>query len=183
MRTLITVFVAAYFSGTVSAQQSSQPPKPGPEIKKLAVYLGQWSYESEFKPGPLGPGGRTTGAATAEMILRGFHIEWRWKDQDNTVGTQGFEILTYNPLNKNYPSSAYADNGGVLVGAYVLDGNKSSFSGKLALKGNDYLLRATEVFATDLMSFTRKEEISVDGKSWTPCFEARFIKAKSAPKK
>lgn len=182
MRALIALIVAACFSITAFAQQPNQPAKPDPELKRLAVYVGQWRYEGEYKPGPLGPAGKATGDATGEMILRGFFLEWRWKEQVTTVETRGFEILNYDPVNKNYASSAYGDDGSSSLGAYVFDGNTSTYSGKFVVGGKQYLSRVIEVFAADLMSFAQKAEISVDGKTWTPFFEAKFIKTKPTPK-
>jgi hypothetical protein len=183
MRTLMALVVAACFSAIAFAQQTNQPAKPGPELKKLAVYLGQWKYEAESKAGPLGPADKSTGRATGEMIFRGFFLEWRWKDQGTTSATQGFEFLGYDPVNNNHASSSYADDGSSSSGAYVIEGNMSTFSGKLLIGGKKYDWRATEVFAADLKTFTRKEEISVDGKTWIPSYEAKFTKLKPEPKK
>jgi hypothetical protein len=183
MRTLIALIVAACFSLSAFAQQPNQPAKPDPELKKLAVYVGQWRYEGEYKPGPLGPAGMATGDATGERILQGFFLEWRWKERANMVETRGIEILNYDRMNKNFTSSAYADDGSSSSGAYVLAGNTSTYSGKFVVGGKQYLSRVTEVFAADLMSFVQKSEISVDGRTWTPFFEAKFTKARPAPKK
>ena len=184
-RIAIAVCAAVLVLAVASWAQTPTPaPKPAPELKKLAVYVGQWKYEGEYKPGPLGPAGKATGDATSEMILRGFFLEWRWSEQGPTVGTRGFEILSYDPMNKTYPSSAYGDDGSSSLGAYVLDGNISSYSGKLIVVGKQYLYKVTEVFAADLMSFMQKAEISADGNTWTPLFEAKFTKVpKPGPKK
>jgi hypothetical protein len=183
MRTLVRLIVVACFAGLSFAQQPNQPPKPDPELKKLAKYVGQWRYEGEYKPGPLGPAGKATGEATCGMILRGFFLEWRWREQGITGETRGFEILRYDPMNRNYASSAYADDGSLMVGAYVLDGNTSTFSGKLIVGGKQYPFRVTEVFAADLKSFTQKAEISAGGNAWTSFFEGTYTKIKPAPKK
>jgi hypothetical protein len=183
MRTLIALIVTACFSLTAFAQQSTLQTKPDPELKKLAVYVGQWKYEGEYKPGPLGPAGKATGDATGEMILRGFFLEWRWKEKASTTETRGLEILNYDPMNRNYASTSYTDDGSSSSGAYVLGGNTFNYSGKFVVSGKQYLSRATEVFAADLASFAQKAEISVDGKTWLPYFEAKFTKAKPAPKK
>lgn len=45
-------------AATVLAQQ--EPPKPGPEVKRLGVFEGKWTGEAEMKPSPLGPGGKMT---------------------------------------------------------------------------------------------------------------------------
>ena len=183
MKPLIGLVIAACFSTLAFDQQSNQPAKPGSELKKLAVYLGQWKYEGKSQSGPSGPADKFTGNATVEMILRGFFLEWRWKDQGTTSGTQGFEILSYDPVNKNYASSWYANDGNSCIGACVVDGNKSTYSGKCVIGGKQYLSRITEVFAADLMSFVQKAEISIDGKTWRSSYEAKYTKLKPVSKK
>jgi hypothetical protein len=37
---------------------TAQQPKPGPEVEKLAYYLGTWKGEGESKSGPFGPAGK-----------------------------------------------------------------------------------------------------------------------------
>jgi hypothetical protein len=56
-------------------------------------------------------------------------------------------------------------------------------AGKFAVSGTQYQFREPFVLAPDLMSATVKSEISVDGQTWTPFFEAQYTKAKPAPKK
>ncbi len=48
------------FTLAVYAQPPSQPPKPGPEQKKLGYFIGKWTSEGEAKPSPFGPGGKFT---------------------------------------------------------------------------------------------------------------------------
>src|SRR5207245_5730454 len=49
-------------------------PKPDPELKKLHVLIGHWTYEGEYKPGPLGGGSKVKGVWDARMILGGFFL-------------------------------------------------------------------------------------------------------------
>jgi hypothetical protein len=183
-RIAIAAFVIVLVSAVaVWTQAPASAPKPAPELKKLAVYVGQWKYDGEYKPGLMGPAGKATGDATCEMILRGFFLEWRWREQVTTVETRGFEVISYDPVSKTYPSSAFGDDGSSSLGAYVLDGNISCYSGKLAVGGKQYLSKVSEVFAADSMSFMQKAEISSDGNTWTPLFEAKFTKVESAPNK
>ncbi|HEX9637557.1 MAG TPA: hypothetical protein VGB99_08495, partial [Acidobacteriota bacterium] len=42
------------------AQQTQQPPQPGPEHQRLGYFAGQWRFEGEMKEGPMGPGGPVT---------------------------------------------------------------------------------------------------------------------------
>ena len=48
--TAVLVFAAA-------AVAQMQPPKPGPEVKKLDVFVGTWILDGNMKPGMMGPGG------------------------------------------------------------------------------------------------------------------------------
>jgi hypothetical protein len=183
MKPLIGLTVAACFCTLTFAQQPNQPAKPSPELKKLAPYLGQWRYEGKSKAGALGPTDKFTGNATGEMIRRGFFLEWRWKDQGTTTATSGFEINSYDAVNKNFASSWFVDDGSSCIGSYVVDGNKFSYSGKCVDRGKQYLSRITEVFAADMMSFVQKAEISIDGKTWRPAYEAKYTKVAPVPKK
>jgi hypothetical protein len=51
------------------AQTSSAPPKPGPEVKKLGVFVGKWTAE-----GDMGPGGKAATTESCEWISGGFAV-------------------------------------------------------------------------------------------------------------
>ncbi len=78
-------------------------PKPDPESKKLATFLsGHWTYEGEYKPGPLGPGGKITGEYTGQTILKGSFFEGRETEKGATGEMHNIEIDAYDPANKNF---------------------------------------------------------------------------------
>jgi Protein of unknown function (DUF1579) len=180
--TILCLLLVVGFVFAMQAQMSA--PKPDPEVKKLNVYVGHWTYEGESRSGPFSPGGKFTGSATGQMILRGFFLEWRWKDQGPTVGTQqGLEIESYHAANKNYPSYTFVDDGSSCTGSWAINGNKFAYSGNCVDKGKQYRARVTEEFAPDLMSFVQKAESSFDGKTWNSSYEATYTKIKPASKK
>jgi hypothetical protein len=167
-----------------TAMQAQAPaPKPDPELKKLSVIVGHWTYEGEFKPGPLGPGGKVTGDWTAQMILGGFFLQGRFTEKGPAGEARGLRIYGYDPVNKNFPVQGYGDNGSTLSGVLTLTQNTYIFTGKLVVAGKQYQFKGTFVLAPDLASATQKAEISVDGKTWTPWFEEKFTKVKPAAKK
>jgi len=142
-------------------------PKPAPELKKVGVFwAGHWTYEGEYKAGPLGPGGKITGELTGEMILGGFFIEFRWTEKGAAGETHGLEIDKYDPVKQNYLTSEYHDDGSTASGAYTFNGNTCAYKGKFVVGGKQYMAKNTIVFAADLMSYTSKGEISADGKTW-----------------
>jgi len=171
------------FCSAATMQAQAPAPKPDPEVKKLSAFLGHWTYEGESKPGPLGPGGKYTGEETCKMILGGFFFQCQWTEKAPAGETQGLEMDWYDPVNKNYPFSVYESGGAMFSGAGTFSGNANPWTGKYVVAGKQYLIKGTDTLAADLMGFTRKSEMSVDGKTWTPLGEARYTKVKPAPKK
>jgi len=165
------------------AQTQTTAPKPDPEVKKLHALVGRWTYDGEYKPGPLGPGGKITGVWDARMILGGFFLQ----EQQTEKGTEGelrnLGIEAYDPANKNFTSNWYQSDGSVLTGTLTIKGNTVTWAGTMFAAGKQYQLREPLVLAEDSMSGTAKGEISADGKTWVPFFEGKFVKAKPAVKK
>jgi len=159
------------------------PPEPAAELSKLAIYIGQWKYEGEYSPEFAGAATKVTGDATGEMILGGHFLQWRSAERGPAGETHVLEILGYDPVNKNYPSRVYGNDGSMITGAYTIDKNVSRFSAKIIAGGKEQLLTVTETFAADWMSFRQKAVTSADGRSWAPAFEATFTKLGPEPKK
>jgi hypothetical protein len=180
----ISVLLFALVVCFATAMQAQAPaPKPNPEVKKLHAVLGHWTFEGEQKPGPLGPAGKLTGEQTCRMILGGFFVQCQWTEKGPAGETRGLEIDGYDPVNKNYPLSVYESGGGVFSGVSTFSGNTNPWTGKYVLAGKQYWIKGTDTLAADLMSFTRKSEMSPDGKTWAPLGEAKYTKVQPAPKK
>jgi hypothetical protein len=161
----------------------AQAPKPDPELKKLSVFVGHWTYEGEYKPGPLGPGGKVAGEYTGQMILGGFFFQARWTEKGPAGETQGLDIEAYDPVNKNFVSNWYLSDGSRFSGVTAISEKTDAIAGKFLLTGKQYEFKDTLIFAADLMSVTERGEISADGKTWTPWVENKWTKTKPAPKK
>jgi hypothetical protein len=181
-RITILLFLSLFCFAT-AVQAQAPAPKPGPEAKKLNVYLGHWTYEGESKPGPLGPGGKSTGETNCQMILGGFFLECRGTEKGPAGETHGLEIMGYDPVNKNFSDEFYADDGSRFSGAATVSGDTWTEAGRFVSGGKEYQARGTSTLAADLMSITSKSEISVDGKTWTAWEENKTTKTKPAPKK
>jgi hypothetical protein len=163
-------------------QAQTPAPKPNPEVKKLHVLVGHWTGEGEYKPGPLGPGGKITGEYTYRMILGGFFLQG-WSTERGPMGeTQGLEIDGYDPVNKNLTGNLFSDDGSTFSGVWTVSGNKWIWAGNFVLAGKQYMGKNTVIFAKDWMSATSKVEISVDGKTWTPLLEDKWTKIKPTPR-
>ena len=180
-RISILLFLSVF--GSAAAMQA-QAPKPDPELEKLSVFLGHWTYEGESKPGPWGPGGKLTGERNARWILKGFFVEFCTREKGPTGESQSIEIDGYDPANKTATWTVYFDDGETPSGVSAFtSGTTETWSGKFVFGGKQYLIRGTDVVAPDLQSFTEKSEFSSDGKTWMPDWEFKATKVPPAAKK
>jgi hypothetical protein len=170
------------FSVSVWAQAQAQAPQPDPELKKLGIMVGHWTYEGEYKAGPSGPSGKAKGEEFIQWIFGGFFLQ----DLEQETGALGDVrmalVYAYDPVQKHYVASGLTNNGGPASGTATVNGNTVSWEGKVVLEGKENFMRNTYVVAADRMTMTQKVEMSADGKTWTPFFEALFTKVKPAPK-
>jgi hypothetical protein len=179
LRALLVVICLA----TLTSAQG-QAPKPDPQVGQLSSLLaGIWTYQGEYKPGPLGPGGKMTGVYTGQTILNGFFFEGREAEKGATGETHSVEIDAYDPANKNFICNIYGDDGSRFSGTATISGNTVTWEGKFFAGGQQIFVKEPFIFAADRMSGTAKAQISMDGKTWTPFFEATFTKAKATVSK
>jgi len=129
---LLLVLVACF----ATAMQAQAPaPKPAPEVKKLRSVVGDWTYEGEYKPGPLGPGGKFAGEYTARMILGGFFLQEQFREKGPAGETRSLALDGYDPVKKNFPGELYSDDGSRITAAFTITGNTWTIPGKLVTGG------------------------------------------------
>ena len=87
------------------AAASAQPPvpKPGPELKKLDYFAGNWTSEGDSKPGPMGPGGKMTMTQDGKWMDGGFFVVMHSAYKSGALGDgSGTAFLGYDPQDKVY---------------------------------------------------------------------------------
>jgi len=181
-RISVLLFLLVFCSAT-AMQAQAQAPKPGPEVKELQAWMGNWMFEGEFKTGPLGPAGKHTGEMTCQMILGGFFLQCRFTEKGPAGELHGLEIDGYDPANKNFSSEIYFGGGGRFSGVLTISGKTWTYAGNWTIAGKQYQLKDSYTFAPNSTSATQKTEISADGETWTPFVESRWTKVKPAAKK
>lgn len=165
---IIIITVAACFASTAVAEQTNRPSKPSPEHQKLALWFGEWTYETENETTFLGPGGKFTGRMTGRPILDGFGAELLFVETGPAGETRTVEIDGYDPVAKNYPGMWMCGDGSLGQGTFTMNGNVATWEGTSMANGKRFKDRGTDAVAPDGMSFTKRWEISEDGKTWVP---------------
>lgn len=182
MKRLIIVCMCSFALSLSSFAQApttiAEQPKPGPEIQKLAYYLGTWKGEGETKGGPFGPAGKLSSTTTCEWFAGGFHLVCRGEEKGPT-GTRTFlNIRAYDEKAKAYTEygiSSLGDTEYQTGGSIV--GNKKIFTFDTDGGGKPTKLRYTEVQVSPTL-FTYHAEASIDSGPWTVIAEGKVTKVK-----
>ena len=183
MKRIVVAATAAAFLILGALRAQAPVPKPGPEHRKLSIWLGEWTYEGELQPTPLGPAGKYTGKTTARSTLGGFFVEWRGEETNAAGRFQWHEIDGYDAANKQYFWKFFYGDGSVTSVTYTIDGVNVKYAGNVLVGDKQYPIRGTAVFAPDFMSNVQTQEIAVDGKTWKPCSVFRNTKTPPGAKK
>ena len=170
---LAAAFVVAM--GTSAGSVQFAAPKPGAEHKRLGYFAGQWSFQGEAKPSPLGPAGKLSGTESCEWFAGGFQLVCRTKGTGPKGPGTGQAIMGFDPSRKMYTYYAinsYGDN--IFVRGQV-DGKVWTWTDETTVEGKTVKIRAT-VTEESATSYTFKLEGSVDGGAMMVFEEGRSTK-------
>jgi hypothetical protein len=181
-RTVLLLALLALIVPGLAVAQAPAPTRPGPEHKKLAIWIGDWTYEGEIFATPLGPAGKTQGKASVRSALGGFFVEWRGEDAGAWGAMQWLELDGYDAAQKRYTWDLFGSDGAGQRVHYTIEGTTVAYSGTQRAGNKEVRIRGTVVFAADLMSNVDKREMSLDGATWVPLWETKSIKSRAAVK-
>jgi hypothetical protein len=161
----------------LTAAAQTQSLAPGPEHKRLEVFVGNWTFQGEAKAGPAGPGGKITGS-DRNQLLGGFFIERQVEETGPTGKVTGRMMIGYDPVKKTYITSGFDSTGAFNSGTVTVSGNTWTFMFSGVVGGKPVQSRCPLTFAAGNNSFTVKCDDSTDGKTWTPTFEGQWTKSR-----
>ena len=163
---------------TVAAAAKAQQPEPGPEVRKLAYYVGSWTGEGETKGGPFGPAGKLSSRSSCEWFAGGFQLVCRGEETGPTGKRTFLNIRAYDEKAKAYTEYGISSMGEseYNTGGSII-GNKRTFAWSSDMDGKPIKLRYTEVQESPTFH-TYQAEASVDGGSWAVIAEGKVTKVK-----
>ena len=162
--------------------QTAQTPKPGPEHKKLGVFLGSWSIDGEFKSGNgYGfPAGKVIQVERFQWIPGEFFLQMNRDGKGPGGEIKHMIIFGYDSVARKHTGTWYDLNAGESISAtFTNTGNTWLWSGSgHTPDGRAYQERCT-VAVVPNASYTVKCETSSDGKSWSASYEGKATRSKS----
>jgi Protein of unknown function (DUF1579) len=176
-RTAVVIAVMLVAEGIISGQA---PPmsKPGPEHQRLAVFVGNWTFAGEMKPGPMGPGGKMTGTDRIQWMPGNFVIERRFEGKGPMGQASGLEVMTYDSAKKAYTYNIFDNMGNLGAGTMTVSGDTWTFNGTASMGGKTMQERCNLVVGAGSASLKIACEMSGDGKTWSPMIEGTATKSK-----
>lgn len=177
-RPLALAFVAiCAFTSTLMAQDESKMPKPGPEHKKLAYFVGDWTSEGEMKPSPFAPGGKFTSTDHNEWFPGEFFVMFRGTMQSPMGSMTELAVMGYNAEDQVYTYDGFSSMGEHEVSKGTVQGDTWTWNSESKFQGK--LIKARFIIKEiSPSSYSFKYDYSTDGNTWVNAVEGKATKAK-----
>ena len=159
---LIASFAVALAFGSASVVAQAPKPTPGPEVKRMSYFAGQWKFEGEAKDSPLGPGGKVSASETCEWFAGGFQLVCRTKGTGPKGAGTGQSVMAYDAARKAYTFFAISSHGDNIFVRGQVQGKVWTWTDELTVDGKKIKLIATVTEET-ATSYAFKLEAAVDG--------------------
>lgn len=171
----VVTLAVFFFAAAAAAQNPPQPPKPGPEQKRLDYFAGKWTSELEMKPSPFGPGGKMTTKDHTEWLPGGFflvtHSTWAGVMGEGTeLAVMGYsadeKVYTYDAFN----SMGEADHSKGTVNGDTWTWTNTTKMGDKKISGRFIIKELSPA------SYSFKFEMAPEGGEWATVMEGKATK-------
>lgn len=152
--------------------------QPGPEVKRLDSFVGDWNVEGTISPGRWGAGGKFGWKEVTKWMAGRFFLIGHWDfTMPAELGGDGEEVFVmgYDANRGVYTFDAFSSQGlhqvstGRIVGDSWIWDSEANYGGqKLQQKMTMKILSATR--------YDLKLEVSADGTAWNTFMEGRAVK-------
>ena len=174
MKTL-TISAAVLLLATTALAQM-QPPKPGPEQKKLDMLVGSWTLEGDVKPNPMGPGGKVNESEKCEWMEGGFYLVCHLDYKSASMGNgSGLSLMGYSTDDKAYTYREFNSFGEFDDSRGTLDGDTWTWTNDEKMGGMTMKGRFT-IKMTSASSYNFTFDMSQDGAKWSTVMDGKACK-------
>ncbi len=173
----IGMILGAWLVLAAAAAAQMQAPKPGPEHKKLDMFAGSWTLDGDLKPGPMGPGGKTTETEKCDWMDGDFYLVCHVEFKMSMGNGSGLTIMGYSADDKVYTYREFNSWGEFDDSKGSVDGDTWTWTndqkmGNMTMKGR-FIMKITSP-----TSYNFSYEISQDGTKWTLVMDGKATKQK-----
>ena len=170
------MILAALMTAAAAMAQTAAP-KPGPELKKLDVFVGTWSLDGTMKPGVMGPGGTMTESEKCEWMEGGFYLVCHSDFKSSMGNGVGLSVMGYSGEDKAYTYHEFSSAGEFVDSKGTVDGDTWTWTNDEKMGGMSMKGRFT-IHMTSAASYTFAFDMSQDGTKWSTVMEGKAAKEK-----
>jgi hypothetical protein len=170
-----TVIASVVMTLLFALAAQAQTPPPGPEHKKLGLWLGTWTGEGKDEATPFGKAGTSKSTSSCTWFTGEYQVVCN-ADYSGTNGKgKALYILGYSMTKKQYFVFFNNSDGdsGMIPGK--VDGSVWTFENSDTVGGKTYQFRTVFKFASPDQN-SSKSEYSEDGKNWKVSAEGKGTK-------
>jgi hypothetical protein len=163
---------------SIQAQAPQGPPKPGPEVQKLAYFVGNWNEKGKSTMhGAIGP---VSSTQEWEWMSGGFFVVGHSDNKSPMGDFKLMAVLGYDPEAKMYSYNAFDSWGEVITAKGTVSGDTWTWTSEMMMEGKSMKTRVTEKEVSKTQ-YTLKFESSTDGGgTWTSGMETTLTKVTAA---
>ncbi|HKV26976.1 MAG TPA: DUF1579 family protein [Candidatus Acidoferrales bacterium] len=143
---LVSIFTLGLCVADAQAQTPPASPKPGPEAKKMAAFVGKFHNEGEMKAGVMGPNspaGKITGTDDCKWAAGGFAVVCSSATGMGGMKSTSTSMMYYDPQTKMYHYQEVDSTGDVSDATGTVDGETWTWNGKGNMGGHTMYSRFT----------------------------------------
>ena len=177
--TVLFVICMMLLAISIQAQAPQGPPKPGPEVERIAYAIGTWKIEGESKPfGPM-PGGKFTATQKCEWFTGGFFLMCHSEGTSPMGPQKAVSFQGYDTNEKVYTYREFTSTGEAIDSKGTVNGDTWNWTAESKMGDVRISVRVTvkEVSKTE---YTFKLEMSQNGGEFSVVEEATGRKVTAA---
>jgi hypothetical protein len=148
------------------AQAPKQPGKPGPEYRRLDVFVGKWKMEGLQYDGPFGPAAKVSAVETYEWLTGGFFLVHRLDGRLGDAEIACIEVIGQDASSQSYPRQSFYSDGKTNIWRTQEDNGTWTLTGDAPMEDKSLKVRSTTAFSDSGNKMTAKWEYSSDGSRW-----------------
>ena len=172
MTRLWSVLIAALLLATMASAQMPMP-KPGPELKKLDMFTGNWSCEDMTQPGPMGPATKESSESESKWMEGGFFVVMHSTYKSAMGNGTQIAFLGYDNDEKKYTYNEFNSQGETVVSKGTVNGDDWTWMADMKMPAGKGRFSEKILSPT---SYTYKFEFSPDGSKWTLFLDGKCTK-------
>ena len=169
------IIFAAWLVLASTGLAQEKMPTPGPEHKKLDMFVGSWTLDGDIKPNSMGPGGKLVENEKCEWMDGGFFVVCHADFKGTSMSGTGISMMGYSTDDKAYTYREFNSYGEFEDSRGSFDGDTWVWSSDEKMGGATIKSRFT-MKVTSPASYNFKYEMSQDGTNWNTVVDGKATK-------